>query len=44
MVEAPGNSKLLSDTEIGDTWVDTRGVWIGGVVQFALFGVIAIIV
>ena len=43
MVEAPGNSKLLSDTEIGDTWVDTRRVWIGGVVQFALFGVIAIV-
>ena len=24
MVEAPGNSRLLSETEIGDTWVDVK--------------------
>ena len=24
MVEAPGNSRLLSETEIGDTWIDVK--------------------
>ena len=43
MVEAPGDSRLLSETEIGDTWVNTTQVWVGGAVQFALFGVIAIV-
>ena len=28
MVEAPGDSRLLSDTEIGDTWVDSKQMWI----------------
>lgn len=44
MVEAPSDSRLLSETEISDTWVDTTRIWVGGGVQFALTGVIAIVV
>mgnify|MGYP001330542010 CR=1 FL=1 len=44
MVEAPGDSRLLSETEIGDTWVDTTQVWVGGAIQFVLFGLIGIVV
>ena len=28
MVEAPGDSRLLSDTEIGDSWVDAKPIWV----------------
>ena len=27
MADAPAGSRLLSDTEIGDSWVDTRNLW-----------------
>ena len=40
MVEAPGDSRLLSETEIGDSWVDTNQIWVSGVIQFVLSGVI----
>ena len=40
MVEAPGDSRLLSETEIGDTWVDTNQIWVSGAIQFVLSGVI----
>ena len=43
MVEAPGDSRLLSETEIGDTWVDTKQIWFGGAIQFVLVGVIGIV-
>ena len=28
MVDTPSGARLLSDTEIGDTWVDTNQIWI----------------
>ena len=28
MVVAPGDSRLLSDTEIGDSWVDAKPIWV----------------
>ena len=28
MVDTPSGARLLSDTEIGDTWVDTTQIWI----------------
>tara|TARA_B110000438_G_scaffold302412_1_gene360010 strand:+ start:5957 stop:6652 length:696 start_codon:yes stop_codon:yes gene_type:complete len=43
MVEAPKDAILLSETAVGDTWVDTTRVWIRAGVQFALFGVIGIV-
>ena len=30
MVEAPGESRLLSETEIGDSWVDAKPIWVRG--------------
>ena len=38
MVEAPNNSVLLSHTEIGNAWVDTRREWVIGLIQVALIG------
>ena len=43
MVEAPGDSRLLSETVICQEWVDTTRVWVGGVAQFALVAVVAIV-
>ena len=43
MVEAPGDSRLLSETGIGDTWVDTNQIWVSGAIQFVLFGVIGVV-
>ena len=43
MVEAPGDSRLLSETEIGDTWVATNQIWFSGAIQFVFFGVIGIV-
>ena len=38
MVEAPENSVLLSHTEIGNAWVDTKREWMVGLSQVALIG------
>ena len=38
MVEAPENSVLLSHTEIGNAWVDTRREWMIGLIQVVLIG------
>ena len=43
MVEAPDDARLLSDTEMGDTWVDTNQIWFRGAIQFVFFGVIGIV-
>ena len=44
MVEAPGDSRLLSDTEIGDTWVDAKQMWIrSGLLLLLLFIVLLLI-
>ena len=43
MVEAPGNSRLLSETEIGDTWVDTKQIWFSSAILFVLGCVIGIV-
>ena len=43
MVEAPGDSRLLSETEIGDSWVETKQIWFRGAIQFVLGGVIGIV-
>ena len=40
MVDAPGNSRLLSETEIGDTWVDVKQL----VVRNGLLGLLLVIV
>ena len=44
MVEAPKNSMLLSATEIGDTWVDTKREWMIGLFQAILGGVFLVVV
>ena len=44
MVEAPKNSMLLSATEIGETWVDTRREWMFGLFQAILGGVFLVVV
>jgi len=38
MVEAPENSVLLSHTEIGNQWVDTKSQWMIGLFQVVLIG------
>ena len=38
MVEAPENSVLLSHTEIGNAWVDTKREWMIGLFQVTLIG------
>ena len=40
MVEAPGNSKLLSETEIGDTWIDVKQL----MVRDGLLGLLLVII
>ena len=30
MVEAPANSRLLSDTEVADSWIDAKRIWMQG--------------
>ena len=30
MVEAPANSRLLSDTEVADSWIDAKRIWVQG--------------
>ena len=44
MVEAPGDSRLLSDTEIGDTWVDAKQMWIrsGSLALLVAIGLIGV--
>ena len=38
MVEAPENSVLLSHTEIGNQWIDTKSQWMIGLFQVVLIG------
>ena len=38
MVEAPENSVLLSHTEIGNQWVDTKSQWMIRLFQVVLIG------
>ena len=30
MVEAPADSRLLSDTEVADSWIDAKRIWMQG--------------
>ncbi|MEC8927504.1 MAG: hypothetical protein VYB17_04535 [Candidatus Thermoplasmatota archaeon] len=39
MVEAPSNSILLSETEIADSWIDAKRVWMQGAFYFALIAI-----
>ena len=46
MANAPSGSRLLSDTEIGDSWVDARNLWIQStypVIASILIGSIAVV-
>ena len=36
MVEAPSNARLLSETEIGDSWIDARKFWVQAIYWIAL--------
>ena len=44
MVQAPGSSRLLTDTEIGDTWVDAKQMWIrsGSLALLVAIGLIGV--
>ena len=44
MVKAPGDSRLLSDTEIGDTWVDAKQMWIrsGSLAMLVAIGLVGV--
>ena len=39
MVDTPSGARLLSDTEIGDTWVDTKQIWIRSGFLLFLIGI-----
>ena len=44
MTEPPGDSRLLTDTEIGDTWVDAKQMWIrcGSLAMLVAIGLVGV--
>ncbi|MDE0574920.1 MAG: hypothetical protein OSB32_05010 [Candidatus Poseidoniales archaeon] len=44
MVDAPSDSILLSETEIADSWINAKRVWMQGVFYFTLITVIFFII
>ena len=44
MVDVPSDSILLSETEIADSWINAKRVWMQGAFYFTLFAVIFFII